>query len=252
MTSEALTLRDLLLPFLGAAAGYVVGVLQTAATNLRDRRRALNAVLFSLLQMRGEILTSNPRDMLAALGRYLSKRFGPEATKALADSNVRALIYQVMQDLTSARIPSLETRYQEAIKTLVPFYPLLAYRLRGDRISLLSAFSKNYYERVRQIPDIANDPNAPTALRVIEHHTADVAFAKAASQLAEDICAVASAFSVFGRSRVMSVLEEQSKPIADEEFDLEFAGQMDLLVEQIEVALQNSTSPAHGLDASLK
>lgn len=151
MASEALTPRDVLLPFLGAGAGYVIGVLQTAAANMRERRKALNTVLYALLQMRREARISNPRAViLPQISDLILRRFGPDAVARFVQMGVPAVIYDALQATAGDRLSALTTQYNEAVRALIPVDPLLAYSLTGDRLIRLDSFVKNYYEHVRQ------------------------------------------------------------------------------------------------------
>ena len=66
MTEGPLSLRDLL-PLGTAVVGYAVGGLHTALANIRERRKALNSLLYVLLQLRFEVKKSNPTYLLAAI-----------------------------------------------------------------------------------------------------------------------------------------------------------------------------------------
>jgi hypothetical protein len=63
MNAESVTFRDIV-PLATAVAGYIVGTLRTAAANLRERRKALNAVVYALLKLRRDVDASNPRQTL--------------------------------------------------------------------------------------------------------------------------------------------------------------------------------------------
>ena len=96
-------------------------------------------LLFSLLEMRWEIITSNPRLMMAAMLRLLVERFGGQAG----------------------------TRYSEAVQTLAPFYPIIADRLAGEGIIRIDTRLREHYDRVRQHPIIAADPLVPAFLGLV-------------------------------------------------------------------------------------
>jgi hypothetical protein len=72
------------------------------------------------------------------------------------------------QEATATGFDALIMRYNDAVRDVTPFYPILSYRLTADPIVVLRTFIKGYYERVRQRPDVTNDPQAPVVLAAME------------------------------------------------------------------------------------
>lgn len=239
-----LTLRDLV-PVVTAAMGFLVGGLHTTAANFSERRQARNAVLYSLLEMRHQIWLSNPRILLVAIGRVLDKRCGPNAASELAHAGARQLLYELFESNSAARLTSLTQRYADAVHALAPFYPLLAYRLLGDRALQLDGMIKHYYEQIRARPDVANDPQAPAILTIWEDRTLDIAFDKALEQLAEDVRRVAWRGWLYRYIQVIRVLHRQDTGM-DNNLDAVLTEQMDRILEQFGPgrAPSNSTAAA--------
>jgi hypothetical protein len=215
--SEQLSLKDLI-PVGIAFAGYFAGTLHTAAANIRERRKALNAVLFSLLEMRWEIITSDPRLMMAAIRRLLVERFGGQAELELSKPDVRQFFSQLLSSLVSAERDGIGTRYSEAVQTLAPFYPIIAHRLAGEGIIRIDTRLREHYDRVRQHPIIAADPLVPASLALIEDRTLSQMFDEASKRLAADLKDIARQFGLLARLRIYRMIKDQDERVLSDAF----------------------------------
>jgi hypothetical protein len=237
MNAESVTFRDIV-PLATAVAGYIVGTLRTAAANLRERRKALNAVVYALLKLRRDVDASNPRQTLVQLSRLLIKRFGEEAIVALAQPGVRNLVYDAVRSFSADRMTNVAQRCAESIGMLVPFCPLLAYRLAGDRVAQLHPFVSRYYDSIRARPGVVSDPRGSEILAAMEDQTLDVAFKKTQEELADDIRCVAAKISIFSRLRILRTLRMQDDDVSDDEFEAEFGAHFDGMLHRVNVIIR--------------
>lgn len=218
-----------MLPVIAAAAGYAFGILRAVATQMRERRKALNAVLYYLLQMRWAVLVGNPRRALVSIQGQLSQRFGPHAGKALEQLDFRDLVFKVLDSMAD-RSKALSEAYRNSVQELVSLEPLLADRLSSDRIMQLQADVRRYYEGVRARPEVIADPDAPPVLAKLERHTVDLAFDAAERRLGEDVRAVADTFWMRRRLQARRVLVRQDHEFSKEIIDNEMRDLLDMLI----------------------
>ncbi len=68
--------RYLIVPLVTGVLAYAFGQLQARGSLVRERKKALNAVLYSLLELRWEIMASDPEVLLRTLNRFIRERFG--------------------------------------------------------------------------------------------------------------------------------------------------------------------------------
>jgi hypothetical protein len=198
-----------LIPLCTAAAGYVVGILHTAAANFRERRKALNAVLFSLLEVRWEITASSSSAISGALKAILIENFGPQAAEELAKPEIRNFFRQLITSAVASGREGMMERYVEAVKILAPFYPLIAHRLSGERIMAVDKQLHEYYERLRANPSLTTDPAAPFTIDELEDHTLDRAFVHARQSLTDSIALISKCYWGPMRWRISSALRDQ-------------------------------------------
>lgn len=208
MINTTLSLRELL-PVATAVAGYLAGGLHTALANIRERRKALNALLYVLLQLRFEIRRSNPKQVLGALKTFISQRYGSDTALKLDDPALHEVLVAALGKAVEVDSKQISTRYFETVSDLAPFDPLLAYRLTGDQVVRYEGVVNRYYESLRQLPDLANDPHAPPTLAVMEQHTLDLAFEHAMEQLSSDVKRVARASWTFNWPSAIWALRRQ-------------------------------------------
>jgi hypothetical protein len=227
VTDGPLSIRDLL-PLATAVAGYAVGGLRTALANVRERHKALNSLLYVLLQLRFELKRSNPTFLLDALSKIITSRYGPDIARSFGDPNIRRLLNSLLENAIGTQSAAASARYNDAVHALAPFHPLLAYRLTGEQVIQYEAFVKRYYDAVRQQPDILRDASAPAALGTMERQTLDLAFTKAMEQLAEDALQVAKASWTLKRFYARGVLQRQ-----DAAPDSELAGEGGAMLNQM-------------------
>ncbi len=112
----------------------------------------------------------------------------------LGAPDFRAIISSLHKELVGPDRVKLTDRYQNALRSLVPYAPLLAYRLAGsDGIVKLERATALYYEKVAQHPEVVKDANAPKFLRVMEDETTTALISEVIGDLAADIRLVARA-----------------------------------------------------------
>lgn len=176
----------------GLLIGALISELHVALAGVRERRRALNVLLFDLLQLRFDVRTSDPRILIETLERITRKQFPSEPWTMPA--SVRSIVVNIQKETLGDTRRKLTERYETAIGALVPHDPLLAYQLAGrELISRLERAIGLYYEKIAQLPDVAKDPNAPQVLNVMVDETTSALIAEVLNELANDIHQVARA-----------------------------------------------------------
>src|SRR5258707_10406486 len=76
--------RDLVLPLITGFIGYLISQRQANRAFVRERSKALNTALYSLLEMKWDVQCSNPAQAMKLLRRVLLDRFGRIALDFLA------------------------------------------------------------------------------------------------------------------------------------------------------------------------
>lgn len=197
MDFNSLTLKDwlpLLIGLAGIVAGAILTELRALIAGSRERRRALNVLLYELLQLRFEIKTSNPRTVLEAISRIAERKYGAGVAQGLKDPAFVVLISKVFIEAGFSDTSKLAERYETAVRALVPFEPLLAYRLSGnERLAKLERVIGTYYREVSQMPSVVSDPNAPALLPIVANATTQILVEEVMRELATDVMIVARA-----------------------------------------------------------
>ncbi|MEJ1961791.1 MAG: hypothetical protein WDO56_09680 [Gammaproteobacteria bacterium] len=114
---------------LGLLIGAVISEMHVALAGARERRRALNVLLFDLLQLRFDIRTANPRLMMEMLQRIVRRKFGAAHANFTAPPELHQIMVRAHQELTRSDRFRLTERFQSALHALVPHDPMLAYSL---------------------------------------------------------------------------------------------------------------------------
>ena len=241
MVTDALNARDFVLPFVGAVAGYVVGILQTVAADRRDRAKARNKVLYILFQLLREVRASNPQQLLPLVSEVLVRRFGAAIDGSGTRDDVVKLLAGLLRKLTGERLRTLGEASESAVQALVPTDPLLALRLTGARITRLEDFVKDYYKLVQARPEVATDPNAPRILATMEAHALDLALKKTVEELSSDIRVLAASCWIPQRRAVLQLLQKQNTPVSAKEFEAELGEFLDELVSRVRSAIMASS-----------
>lgn len=211
--------KDILIALVTGVIAYLSATLQTIGAFRRERRKALNGVLYSLLEIRWEIIASDPKLVNEFLRRLIEERFGKESTSILETSEVQSLVGQLLD----TRVPFLETeglasRYAEAIETLVPFCPLIAHRLAGTKIVNLDQSLRKYYQSSRRHPAVTLDPNAPAAITRLETSTIEQAFCEGTQKLTSDVKRIAWELGPLTGVKALLELKRQDRRFSTDEF----------------------------------
>ena len=217
MISGPLTLKDCI-PIAIALGSYLVGMLHSTAENMRERGKALNSVIHSLLEMRWEIKTSNPSLALAALQKFVQERLGSDAGMELSKPEVQQFVRQLFASFMPGEREGIGERYTAAVQTLAPFYPLTAHLLSAGSIIRIDARIREHYDRLRQHPLIAADAKAPAALALLEDRSLIRAIEEAAERLSADLEALCSRCGPLTRLRIRRAMREQDTRASSKEF----------------------------------
>lgn len=185
-------------PLATAIVGLFVGALisefHVALAGARERRRALNVLLFDLLQLRHDVRNSDPNLVFGTFLRVIQKKFGDVATQFFDMPQFRTTLVDIHKVLQDSDRPKLTERYENAVRGLVPHDPVLAYRLSGNaQISGVERAVALYYARVAAHPDVIKERDAPKLLSVLEDETATALIAEALKDLSADVRQVARA-----------------------------------------------------------
>jgi hypothetical protein len=215
MLSEQLSIKDWI-PVGIALAGYLAGVLHNTAANVRERRKAVNSVAYSLLEMRWEVKTSNPSLIMAALRQFLLSRFGAQADIELSKPEVQQFFRQFLASVANGDRDGIGKRYSDAVRTLTPFYPIIAYRLSGESIIRIDTRIRTHYDQLRDHPIIAGDPNTPVSVALIEDRTLSQAFDEAVRSLSGDLQEVSSCCGLLTRMRIRRTIKEQDERVTSD------------------------------------
>ena len=179
---------------LGLFIGAGLSELHVVLAGARERRRAFNVLLFDLLELRRDVCNSDPRKVIDTLFRVMQRKVGEEAAQVVTAPEFRAVIISVQKEIVGSDRLKLTQRYENALRSLVPHDPMLAYSLTGsERIVALERAIALYYEKVALHPEVARDANAPKFLGVMEGETTMALIGEAGNDLAADIKRVAQA-----------------------------------------------------------
>ncbi len=211
--------KEVLIPLVTGLIGYVSAALQSIGTLRRERHKALNGVLYSLLEIRWEIRASDPALMQETLRRMISKRLGEGSAPILETPEAQRLIGQLLD----IRIPLLKkerlaTRYAEAVKATVPFCPLIAHRLAGMDVVSLDQSLRSYYEGIRRHPALALDPNVPASITRLESRTIEQGFTEAQLKLTKDVRRIAWRLGPATWVKAHFALRRQDRRLSPDEF----------------------------------
>lgn len=207
----AVPIRDVVVPLLTALVGYFFSQMQAAGNIGRERYKALNGVLYTLLEMRWEMKTSNPSIAMEALRRVMVERFGDEAQRVLALPEVGQFFEQLFEHLLPSGRDSLAKRYSEAVQVIVPFYPTVAYQLASPDIIHLDSKIRTYLDKVRQHPAIVLDPAAPASMSILQHQLLAKAFDQALTKLTEDLQRIVALYPFFKQIKIARVVRSQDR-----------------------------------------
>jgi hypothetical protein len=212
-------LKDVYIALVTGLIGYLSATLQTIGTLRHERHKALNAVLYSLLEIRRDIHASDPKLVKEILRRLISERFGKESAALLETPDMQSVVSQLLD----TRLPFLQTealasRYAEAVKALVPFCPLIALRLAGVQVVGLDQSLRSYYEGMRHHPIFALDPNAPASITKIEHRTVEQGFHEITLKLTQDVRRVAWQLGPITWLKALLMLRRQNRRLSTDEF----------------------------------
>ena len=217
MLSDQLSLKDFI-PVGTAFAGYLVAALHNAAANIRERRKAVNSVLYSLLEVRWEVKTSDPRFVMAALRRFLLERFGAQAEVELSKSEIQQFLREFVASVTPGERDGIVKRYSDAVQKLAPFYPLIAHRLAGEGIICLDVRLRTHYDLLRKHPFFAADRKTPVSIEMLEDHTLSQAFEQADKTLTCNLKAVSSSCGLLTRMRIRRMMKYQDEHASSDSF----------------------------------
>jgi hypothetical protein len=238
MTTFIQTWRDAV-PIIAALVGVLLGAALSELRELlasgRERRRSLNVLLFQLLELRHEIRSTNPGLVLDALHRVIAKRIGEDQAKGIRDRGVRELLISTVKPLLMSHRKQLAKRYTDAVQALVPYEPLLAYRLSGnERLLRIDRLIDDYYTRVAQRPEVLIDPKAPALIAIAADSTINVAVDDALCHLREGITKVGRARGWWWCRWLWLPLSVQHRlRLQDRVVDEELDGRLGLMIDQM-------------------
>lgn len=206
--------RTLIAALAGAAVGGFIGELRALLQERRERRRALRQLLYQLLEVRYRVSTTDPRAIPRVFQKYVEGRFGPDAARQVGLPHAQRLFRQISQVVAEAlsRNP-VAAHYQQAVDTVAPYDPILAYRLRdlGGLVHLDTQITQ-YYDRMMAIPDVAADPQAQVFRSDLEASTLEKAYSDALEHLSNKIRLVACGIGIMSWLRIRKVLCRQDQP----------------------------------------
>lgn len=240
MSFVDITLRDLL-PIAGVIFGAIVGggiaQFHAIVAASRERRRALRTLLYELLELRFQLLRSDPIKIMEALRKVLVRRFGNDANKVIDSPEISGVLDYAMQAARNTSPVSLSSRYKQVVEALAPHDPLIAYHLAGkDTFLELESQFEQYYRQLREHPLVVADPDGSKMLKVVERASIQSVYSEALSRLAKDIVEVAKECSYLTGRRIKRVLTIQDEPPDDE-----FAGK--LLDRYLQEVLKGQSNP---------
>jgi hypothetical protein len=178
----------------GLIVGAFISEFRIVLADARERRRALNVLLFDLLELRNDVRTSNPRLLIDTLQRILRRKFPGVDITAFLGQLLQPIIASIHKEVMGNSRLRLTERYEGALHTLVPYDPMLAYRLAGsERLAAVERAIALYYDKIAQHPGVANDPNAPRFLSVIQDETTTALIDEVLKNLADDLRRIARA-----------------------------------------------------------
>lgn len=149
---------------------------------------------------------------LEALHRVLERKLGPGASKALGPAEQQKLFGDVQELFEDTFENPLAPRYEEAVDSLAPYDPILAYRLRNQsRVIKLDSVLQTYYKQISERFSQAG-PDQLVALPVMESVTIDLLRSDTLQDLADYAKLVASAIGPITRYRLGAALRRQDAP----------------------------------------
>jgi hypothetical protein len=245
------------LPLATAIAGLFLGAIITelhvALAGGRERRRALNVLLFDLLQLRFDVCTSNPRAIVQTLIKVAQRKFGAQHVPAEKQRELQSIIGAVLEEVLRQDRVRLTERFTNAIQELAPHDAILAYRLAGrERLTGLENAIRLYYLKVSQHPDVIGDSQAPQILGVMQEETTTALIEEVLKELAADIERIARVRSwwplrFWTPYAVKRAIRNQgAKPTNKMEQEIEAL--IDRLVPTVVSAVASATSSAHRPD----
>jgi hypothetical protein len=126
---------QILVPIIAALAGAglaaFAGELRHYVESSRDRRKALNRVLWCQLDLWYEVKRADIGDGLDIVFSKLATRLGVDIA-AIASVETRSKLAQILADNFALRKSlELDKKYADAVETLAAYEPVLAYQLSG-------------------------------------------------------------------------------------------------------------------------
>jgi hypothetical protein len=117
---------------LGAAGiAAIAGELRPYVEMKRERRKALNRVLWCQLDLWSEVKRSDLGDGVEILFAKIAARSGVPIA-VFAPPEARAKIAEILaENLIPKRDPQLDSKYEASVEVLASYEPVLAYRLSG-------------------------------------------------------------------------------------------------------------------------
>lgn len=213
---DDITFKDIL-PAVIALAGVLLGGLIAELHALiqasRERRRALRTLLFQLLELRHQIRTRNPEELLPFIIEYIRSRSGEETAQKLNTAEVQRQLREVMKIITSiASSKPFTLEYQKAVEALAPYDPIIAYRLTGQEGLLsLDRELKLYYEKVATLTGTNLDEPQRGFMEQAQSTTLKTTYYFALDALAKKIRSVGIRISPMTWYRVNRIIRYQDK-----------------------------------------
>jgi hypothetical protein len=216
----SLTIRDVVLPLVSAAVGYLASQLQLSRALGRERTKALNCLLYALLEIRLEVRSSDPRILINVIGAYVEKKYGAEGTATLARPEIREFLKQLTDFVISPNRGSMAQRYSTAVQAIVPFYPMAAHELAGPEIVQLDSRLTSYWENVRKLPMVDLDPRAQKTIKELEDGLLLRALEHAEVRLSDSLKLVSRLYPVLRRIEIARLLKKNDNVNIEKDFQL--------------------------------
>lgn len=224
-------------PYHGELAGILVGLvlgaalteLRTAFQRMRDSRRALRVLLFQLLQLRFRVRRRNPEQVVQMIKKTIAIKYGAEAGAAIEMPEARDVLLKMIR---TAQVElsehSLNSDFDEAIRSIAPDDPILAYLLAGqEQILRLDQLAAAYFDKVIVMPEIGVPTDGRDAVKKIEANLLGLAYDDACDDLATDIKRIAGKISIwtwYQASRAIARQDKSMDAVPMEEYDRVFEG----------------------------
>lgn len=221
-----------LIPVLAALAGAFIGGLvaevRTVLEMRRERRKALNRVLWTQLDLWYDLEQSDVGELIDEFMSGMAKRLGVTTDEFKIPAEHQDMFTAVLaQFVGEARNPDLDVNYEEAVDSLAIFDPILAFRLSGKtKFSRPREQSEAYLAKVIQHFGGGDENDLKPGVDLMRPFLRREMFDSARKVLREDIKDVAGELGRKPRKRVARLLSELSER-ADEKQSQSFEEYLD-------------------------